>query len=198
MPSHGSPGKGNKAMRGIVTDYDEDRGAGAVRGEDGIRYPFTGGDWKGSTPPDQGIEVDFFPEDEVATRVFPVAGAVPTFRWKWFLLSIGGRIPRSWFWLRYSLPWFVLWAIFSYVDRSIGTYDVEVEIGALESVFILVTLWPSIAVGVKRCHDRDKTGWWYLLVLMPLIGYLWWLIELGMLRGTRGPNRFGMDPTPAG
>ena len=55
-------------------------------------------------------------------------------------------------------------------------------------------IWISFAVMVKRCHDRDKTGWFIFIMLVPLIGPIWLLVELGFLRGTTGPNRYGPDP----
>ena len=64
-------------------------------------------------------------------------------------------------------------------------------VGAL--VFIPI-FWISLAVTVKRCHDRDKSGWWILIVLVPLIGGIWFLIDVGFLRGTPGPNQYGPDP----
>ena len=58
----------------------------------------------------------------------------------------------------------------------------------------LLLVWPALAVSVKRWHDRDRSGWWVLLNLVPVIGWLWALIDNGFLRGTAGPNRFGEDP----
>ena len=49
----------------------------------------------------------------------------------------------------------------------------------------------SSFVHIKRFHDRDKSGWWVLIGLIPIIGAIWLLIELGFLKGTPGPNRFG-------
>lgn len=57
----------------------------------------------------------------------------------------------------------------------------------------LLLLWPSLALGVKRCHDRGRSGWFLLLMLVPLLN-LWPVIELAFLRGTTGENRFGPDP----
>jgi len=48
--------------------------------------------------------------------------------------------------------------------------------------------------GVKRCHDRDKSGWWILLSVVPVIGWIWAIIELGCLKGADGPDRYGPDP----
>jgi uncharacterized membrane protein YhaH (DUF805 family) len=58
----------------------------------------------------------------------------------------------------------------------------------------LVGIWVGIAAGAKRCHDRDRTGWFQLIVLIPIIGAIWLLIELGFLKGSEGENRFGPDP----
>ncbi|TGR16409.1 DUF805 domain-containing protein, partial [Mesorhizobium sp. M8A.F.Ca.ET.197.01.1.1] len=46
----------------------------------------------------------------------------------------------------------------------------------------------------KRWHDRNKSGWWTLIGLIPIIGGIWLLIELGILEGTRGANQYGPDP----
>ena len=64
-------------------------------------------------------------------------------------------------------------------------------------VFVVVATWISIAVAVKRYHDRNKSGWWVLIVFVPVIGGLWYLIECGFLRGTSGPNNYGPDPLAA-
>ena len=64
-------------------------------------------------------------------------------------------------------------------------------------VFGVVATWISIAVAVKRYHDRNKSGWWVLIVFVPIIGGLWYLIECGFLRGTPGPNNYGPDPLAA-
>ena len=65
-------------------------------------------------------------------------------------------------------------------------------------------LIPAIIVHIKRFHDRDKSGWWVLIGLVPIIGAIWLLIELGFLKGTPGaePVRSAGDrlsearPTP--
>ncbi len=65
----------------------------------------------------------------------------------------------------------------------------------------LALLWPSLANSVKRCHDRNKSGWRliaYYLACFTIIGALWRLIELGILDGTPGPNRFGPSPKGIG
>lgn len=70
----------------------------------------------------------------------------------------------------------------------------------LLGLFTLAIIVPAIAVTVRRLHDRDMSGWWYLgVVILGQIPYLGGLINLGFLvlmalPGTPGPNRFGPDP----
>jgi uncharacterized membrane protein YhaH (DUF805 family) len=54
-------------------------------------------------------------------------------------------------------------------------------------------LVPSIAVGVRRLHDTDKSGWFMLIALIPFVGYIILLVLLAM-EGTPGSNRYGPPP----
>ena len=58
----------------------------------------------------------------------------------------------------------------------------------------LASIYLALALYAKRWHDRDKSGWWSLIGLVPFIGAIWILVELGILEGTRGPNQYGPDP----
>jgi hypothetical protein len=62
----------------------------------------------------------------------------------------------------------------------------------LNGVFNLLTFLPSLAIGIRRLHDIDRTGWW-VLIAFTIIGALL-LILWACTRGTTGPNRFGGDP----
>lgn len=70
----------------------------------------------------------------------------------------------------------------------------QVLANRLSIIFILLMLWPVLALGVKRLKDRDMAGWWALIGLIPLIGQVWALVTLGVFKGTDGENRFGPDP----
>ncbi|MDB5488714.1 MAG: yhaH [Reyranella sp.] len=72
--------------------------------------------------------------------------------------------------------------------------DSAVAINLVGALIFIPMFWISLAVTVKRCHDRDKSGWWMLIMLVPLIGGIWFIIDVGFLPGTPGPNRFGPDP----
>jgi uncharacterized membrane protein YhaH (DUF805 family) len=62
------------------------------------------------------------------------------------------------------------------------------------AVLALFTIWPALALGIKRCHDRDQSGWWMLLLLVPLVGPMILFVSLGFIKGTEGTNRYGRDP----
>jgi uncharacterized membrane protein YhaH (DUF805 family) len=79
------------------------------------------------------------------------------------------------------------------IDMFTGTFDEDVGLGLLSGLYALAMIVPSIAVTVRRLHDTDRSGWWYLLVLVPLIGGLVILVFM-LLDSTPGSNRFGPNP----
>lgn len=119
-----------------------------------------------------------------------------------FYLSAQGRVNRKQWWLYLVLPVVVVGIILNIIDASMGTSEfqsgdgsVEFQVGLLGGIWSLIVLIPEILVSIKRFHDRDKSGWWVLIGLVPVIGWIWLLIELGFLKGTEGPNRFGPPVT---
>ena len=105
------------------------------------------------------------------------------------LTRTDGRISRSEFWLKGFVPLMVLMLILVAVDAVIGANGILTLIGQIALIY------PSVAIGIKRFHDRAKSGWWVLISLVPIIGGLWYLIECGFLKGTDGQNEYGADPT---
>lgn len=109
------------------------------------------------------------------------------------LFSFDGRISRSPYWLKYNLPVMVVALVCWVLDNLLGTSFQPGSIGVIYVIFILLNIYPYLAVNVKRCHDRGRSGWFLLVMLIPLVN-LWPSIELGFLRGTLGPNQYGSDP----
>ena len=108
--------------------------------------------------------------------------------------SFEGRINRAKYWLGnlgLILVEIVLYNIRADMMRNLGFSMAGIVISA---AIRIVMIWPYVAIGVKRLHDRDKSGWWVLINLVPVIGNLWYLIQCGFLKGTEGPNKFGPDP----
>jgi|APSaa5957512535_1039671.scaffolds.fasta_scaffold258890_2 uncharacterized membrane protein YhaH (DUF805 family) len=106
--------------------------------------------------------------------------------------TFSGRAQRREFWL-FVLIYLILLLIAYGVDIAIGTYDEENGIGVVGGILILALLIPNLAVSVRRLHDTDRSGWWILIALIPLIGPIWFLV-LAILNGTDVENRFGANP----
>lgn len=113
-----------------------------------------------------------------------------------FLLSFKGRISRSQYWLQFTLPYILILCLATFIDVAMAGGKHQ-TVGLFTVLVWLLSIWPSFAVAAKRCHDHDRSGWWLLISLIPIVGPLWLLIELGFLRGTIGANRFGPDPIAA-
>ncbi len=118
---------------------------------------------------------------------------------KYLFGSFDGRIGRQQWWLGTVVLMVASWIISFVIQMFAGAPDPatgQMNTGAL--IILLVVMIPfiyaSVALSVKRWHDRGKSGWWYLIVLVPIIGGLWALVENGFLRGTEGPNQYGPDP----
>ena len=110
-----------------------------------------------------------------------------------FYLSPVGRVSRNELWLKYLLPYWGIIFILAFVDGFIGTFNEESGLGLVSGTALVLSLWPSLAVCIKRMHDRDKSGWYLLTNLIP-IWNIWSGIELYFLEGSQGRNRFGPDP----
>ena len=112
---------------------------------------------------------------------------------KSLLFSFRGRINRLPFWI----VTLILLGCGSIFQQLMGPYGPEnpmtIGSGVLTFVNFVMVLWIGLAVQIKRWHDRNKSGWWALLNLIPVIGHIWILIECGILRGTAGNNRFGRE-----
>ncbi|NRD21568.1 DUF805 domain-containing protein [Winogradskyella eckloniae] len=103
-----------------------------------------------------------------------------------------GRARRQEYWM------FVLFNIlFAFATVLVaGALVAMTEIGAFAGIYfiyILGVIIPSLAVAVRRLHDIGKSGWFYLVGLIPLIGGIW-LIVLFATEGDKGPNAYGPDP----
>jgi uncharacterized membrane protein YhaH (DUF805 family) len=109
--------------------------------------------------------------------------------------TFSGRARRAeywWFYLFFAL----LFGVLTAVDAVVFGYDIETGDptgNILAGLAALALLLPFLGVAVRRLHDRDKSGWWLLWGLVPLIGGLILLYQY-VQRGTVGDNRFGPDP----
>ena len=110
---------------------------------------------------------------------------------KYFVIK--GRASRSEYWF--------LQLLFTPLAMYVGFWSEPVSAGTIDppSLYILSTILviflfiPAITSQIRRFHDRDKSGWFIFINLIPLVG---WIIALVMLldKGTPGKNRFGEYP----
>jgi len=66
-------------------------------------------------------------------------------------------------------------------------------VALLTGIISLAMAVAAISLGIRRLHDLDKSGWWFLIALIPLIGFFFQLYLL-FAKGTEGYNSFGEDP----
>lgn len=107
--------------------------------------------------------------------------------------DFSGRSRRMEYWM-FVLMQIGISIVTSLVDNIIGLGGVVFGFyGPLTTIILLALIVPGIAVGVRRLHDRDMSGWFLLLGFVPIIGGLA-LLVIFLLEGTNGPNKYGPDP----
>jgi uncharacterized membrane protein YhaH (DUF805 family) len=106
--------------------------------------------------------------------------------------DFNGRSRRMEYWM-FVVGIIVASIITNIIDGILGMTGMVLGVyGPLTTLLLLGTLVPSIAVGVRRLHDQDKTGWLMLLGLIPLVNLV--LLVFMFLEGTKGDNQYGPDP----
>lgn len=127
-------------------------------------------------------------------------------------ITFSGRASRSEFWWFMLFYWLVIAGVSlltigvsgAFSGPGNGGLGVGTLFLVLVGVAVLGLFLPLLSVTVRRLHDRDMSGWWYLLVLVVgMVPYLGTLVSIGFLvlmalKGTDGPNRFGPDPLKPG
>lgn len=106
-----------------------------------------------------------------------------------------GRARRMEYWY-FVLFNIIVLIVLSLIDVLLGTFNIVRGVGLLSGIYTLAVLIPTLAVTVRRLHDIDRTGWWILINLIPLIGTIV-LLVFELTPGTPGSNRYGPDPKQA-
>lgn len=146
--------------------------------------------------------------------------------WKYLFLSFEGRITRKPYWIGILILLAVMVVASGIIFGALPSIAAGSQATTVISVIaffgiIIPVFYASLALAAKRLHDREKSAWWLVLfylvpavldgaaqalsnataiLVLTLIGAaisIWALIELGFLKGTQGPNRFGPDPLGA-
>lgn len=116
----------------------------------------------------------------------------------WFVTALkryadfSGRSRRKEYWM-FVLFAFVISLGLGFIDGVIGTYDEAAGVGLLSGLFTLGVFVPSLSVTARRLHDIEKSGWLQLLFLIPLVGWILWLVWMTR-ESNGGANQYGPDP----
>jgi len=105
-------------------------------------------------------------------------------------VDFSSRASRSEYWM-YMLFLLVGLIVATMIDVLLGF-----QAGGVGPAYVVVGLAhfvPSISVSVRRLHDTDRSAWWLLIVLVPLVGLIVWLV-FAATASTPGANRYGANP----
>src|SRR5262245_52061481 len=109
-------------------------------------------------------------------------------------VTFSGRARRSEYW------WFFLFLVLvsiaaSVIDSIIGTMNDDTNVGLIGGLVGLALVLPTIAVSIRRLHDTSRTGWWYLLVLIPVVGSI--VLIVFYCLDSHPDNKYGPSPKAA-
>lgn len=106
--------------------------------------------------------------------------------------DFSGRARRKEYWM-FVLFNVLIMIVLMVIDAALGLSAGDSALGVMSGIYSLAVLIPSIAVCVRRLHDVGKSGWYYLLGFIPIVGpiilLVWYCTE-----GERSTNAWGEDP----
>lgn len=111
--------------------------------------------------------------------------------WQYLFTSFEGRINRAPFWAGVIVLLVVNIAI-AIVGNILGA--IWGPLALLTTIASLVLIYPALALYAKRWHDRSKSGWWSLILLIPLLGIIYAIYEIGVQEGVPETNQYGPNP----
>ncbi len=109
---------------------------------------------------------------------------------KYAVFSGRSRRKEYWYFVLFNI---VVSIVLGWIDALLGTRGSYAGAGLLSGIYGLAVIIPSLAVTVRRLHDIDRSGWWILINLIPLIGTIV-LLVFAVSEGTPGTNRYGPNP----
>lgn len=194
-------------MKGTILDFSIQTNNGIISGDDQKRYTFFGNEWKENTSPQRGLKVDFdLNEQGFAIGIYKALGAFPTIAnhpnatekseehyhvFDWFIkcmknyANFNGRARRKEYWF-FRLSIFILVIIASIVDMVLETEVI------FTGLVLLATFIPDLAVSSRRLHDTERSGWWFLISLIPIIGII--LLVIWFATEGQSENNFYGEP----
>ena len=112
---------------------------------------------------------------------------------KYAVFSGRARRMEYWYFVLFNV---IVAFVLAMIDALLGTTTGVSSFGLLSGLYSLAVLIPTLAVLVRRLHDIDRTGWWILINLIPLVGTIV-LLVFALTPGTPGSNQYGPDPKQA-
>jgi uncharacterized membrane protein YhaH (DUF805 family) len=118
---------------------------------------------------------------------------------RWYIRTLkryavfSGRASRAEYWM-FTLVNFMVMIGVAFIEAALrDLLGLDTDSSLVFYVYVLGVLLPTLGVSVRRLHDADRSGWWMLLGLGPVLGALA-LVVFFVMDGTPGPNRFGPEP----
>ncbi len=182
-------------MKGQILEYSIQTHSGIISADDQNRYEFSGAEWRSHNAPQAGSRVDFeISAEGKAVQVFTSQGdsapmqnyAQPLDQHQselqfnmidWYVkclknyANFTGRARRKEYWF-FTLTYLIALILMIIIDSILGTN------GILSAIFILAMIIPSLAVAVRRLHDIHKSGWYWLIQMIPIAGPIMVLVWL--------------------
>lgn len=103
-----------------------------------------------------------------------------------------GRARRLEYWV-FQLGSLCLGSLCVLLDGFLGLYIESIGFGPFTVLFLMILFVPYLSLTVRRFHDFDSSGWWWLTFIIPVVGILLQVIFMSV-KGTEGPNKYGPDP----
>ncbi|MBU0631751.1 DUF805 domain-containing protein [bacterium] len=192
-------------MRGKVLHFDEQSGKGIIVSQSGERFSFTNEDVKSKMSIYKGMEADFIAENANAKEIYLSEALynvsdedVPYYEEQSSgfreLFSAKGCYTRTQYW-KITLATVIIWALFFILIIFTGNGDqYSVDMTAMTLfipifIFLLLPLfYINIVTSIKRFHDINKSGWFYLFSFIPYVGGLILLVMNGFMPSVKEGN----------
>ena len=112
--------------------------------------------------------------------------------------TFSGRASRDHFWFLHVLPTAAMLATYYMLGDDIArgeSWFVGGLFTLLKFAMYGILIWICLAIQIKRYHDKNSTGWWVFINIIPGLGAVWAMIENGMMPGDASDNPYGPPPT---
>ena len=104
-----------------------------------------------------------------------------------------GRATRREYWY-FTLFNILAVGVFGLIGQLMGTFNFDAGYGPLSAIYTLAMILPGLGVSIRRLHDTGRSGWWFMITIIPIIGLLVFLY-FALLDSDPNPNEYGESPS---